>query len=123
ISRSYAGFPEVEPEWVAQNLGAVHLLDVREPHELEGDLGKIDGAQLVPLGQLAERAGEIPTGKPVVIFCRSGRRSAQATKILAKEGVTETASMRGGMIRWNDLGLPGGNLQGASMMPPAPPED
>ncbi len=111
ISRSYAGFPEVEPAWVAQHLADVHLLDVRQPHELEGDLGGIDGAQLIPLGELTERAGEVPRDQPVVIFCRSGRRSAQATKILGKEGITRTASMRGGMIRWNDLRLPGGDTQ------------
>ncbi|MEO0322948.1 MAG: MBL fold metallo-hydrolase [Myxococcota bacterium] len=111
ISRSYAGFPEVEPAWVAQHLGEVHLLDVREPKELEGDLGGIEGAQLIPLGSLAERAGEVPQDKPVVIFCRSGRRSAQATKILGKQGIERTASMRGGMIRWNDLRLPGGDAQ------------
>ena len=62
--------------------GNYALIDVREPMELEMD-GDIDGAENIPLGEVADRKDEILSiEKPVVLFCRSGNRSSQAKKIL-----------------------------------------
>jgi glyoxylase-like metal-dependent hydrolase (beta-lactamase superfamily II)/rhodanese-related sulfurtransferase len=106
VTRSFAGVPEVEPEWVGEHLAAVHILDVREPAEQGGELGCIPGAELVPLGELRARLPALPKDRPIVAVCRSGGRSAQAAVILEAAGWTEVANVRGGMIRWRELGLP-----------------
>lgn len=106
VTRTYAGVPQIEPEWVEEHLGAVHVLDVRESAEFGGELGHIRGAQLLPLGDLRAKLGEIPKDRPVVAVCRSGGRSAQASLILEKEGWARVANLAGGMIRWRSLGLP-----------------
>lgn len=105
VRLSYAGVPEIEPEWVSEHRGAVHVLDVREPAEYDGELGHIDGAQPIPLGQLRDRAAEVPRDRPVVVVCRSGRRSAQGTLILLAAGVEKSANLNGGMLRWRSLRL------------------
>jgi sulfur dioxygenase len=102
---TYAGLPEIDAEWVAEHREAVHLLDVREPAELQGELGSLAGSQHIPLGELRARVGEVTTDKPIVAICRSGRRSAQATTILTKAGRTEVANLHGGMLRWRALEL------------------
>ena len=106
VYATYAGILEIDPEWVAHHTGEVHLLDVREPPELvDPQLGRIAGAQNIPIGQLRDQIGDVPKDKPVVTVCRSGRRSAQAMVILKKAGY-EVANLAGGMIRWNDRALP-----------------
>lgn len=106
VVRSYAGVPEIAADWVHDHKGDVRVLDVRQPEELEGELGHIEGAQHIPLGELRERIGEVPKDKPVVAVCRSGRRSAQAALILEGNGHEQVANLTGGMIQWRALGLP-----------------
>jgi glyoxylase-like metal-dependent hydrolase (beta-lactamase superfamily II)/rhodanese-related sulfurtransferase len=101
---TFSGVQEIDPHWLEENLGAVHVLDVREPAEFVGPLGHIRGATLVPLGELGARAKEVPRDKPVVAVCRAGSRSAQATAILQKAGFTEFANLTGGMLRWRAEG-------------------
>jgi sulfur dioxygenase len=103
---TYAGFHEVPAEWVAAHRGDVHVLDVRSAGEVEGELGQLQGAQLIPLDELRTRLAEVPTDKPVVALCQSGKRSAMATQILAKAGRQRVAHVAGGMLRWRELGLP-----------------
>jgi glyoxylase-like metal-dependent hydrolase (beta-lactamase superfamily II)/rhodanese-related sulfurtransferase len=103
--RTFAGTPEIDPTWVADHRDAVTILDVREPAELTGELGRIDGTLHIPLGALRERLAEVPTDKPVITMCRSGRRSAQAAVILEQAGVRNVANAAGGMLRWRALGL------------------
>ena len=79
------------------------LLDVREPSEWEQ--GHIDGAVLIPLGQLQDRIKEIPTEQDVLIICRSGNRSGQARDILRAAGLKRTTSIDGGMNSWIAAGL------------------
>ena len=81
-------------------MSAAQILDVREVEEFDGPLGRIPGAQLIPLGALAERAGELSQDKPIVAVCRAGGRSAQATNILRKAGFCDVANLAGGMLRW-----------------------
>jgi glyoxylase-like metal-dependent hydrolase (beta-lactamase superfamily II)/rhodanese-related sulfurtransferase len=100
VSLTFAGIWEIQPNWVEEHLNDVHVVDVREPHEFDGPLGRIPGARLVPLGSLAERAGEVPRDKPVVTVCRAGGRSAQATVILKKHGFERLANLAGGMLSW-----------------------
>lgn len=105
---TYAGVPEIDPTWVAEHPEAVTILDVREPDELVGPDRRIHGSVHVPLGELRARLADVPSGKPVVTVCRSGRRSAQATVILREAGRRDAANLAGGMLRWNALGLPVG---------------
>lgn len=106
VVRTYGGVLQIEPEWVARHRARVRLLDVRSPAELDGELSHIAGAQSIPLDELRERVAEVPTDRPVVVVCQSGRRSAMATSILEKAGVTQVANLAGGMLAWRELGLP-----------------
>ena len=105
MTHTFAGGSEIDPVWVADHRQRLTVLDVREPPELVGDLGRIDGALHIPLGELQQRIAEVPRDKPVVCICRSGRRSAQAAVLLEKAGVRDVANVTGGMIRWRALGL------------------
>lgn len=106
VRQTYAGLLEIDPEWVSEHLGAVHVLDVRQKGEVEECLGRITGAQLLPLNELRQRLDEVPKGRPVVTVCHAGMRSGQATVILRQGGVERVANVRGGMLMWNQLGLP-----------------
>ena len=105
VQRSYAGVPEIAPQWVADHRAGLHIVDVRSAEEFDGPLGHIDGAQSIPLDTLRERTGEVPTDRPVVVVCQSGRRSAMGTAILENAGITQVANVTGGMLRWRGLGL------------------
>jgi sulfur dioxygenase len=106
VVTTYAGFPEIAPEWVARHREQLRVLDVRTPHEVSGELGRLAGAQLIPLDELRARVGEVPEDKPVVTVCQTGRRSAMATAILRQAGRNRVANIAGGMVRWRELGLP-----------------
>ena len=84
------------------------LLDVREPDEFVGELGHIRGSHLIPLKELAARAAELAehTHSDVVTICRSGVRSTTAAALLAGLGFDHVANLKGGMLDWNDAGLP-----------------
>jgi sulfur dioxygenase len=106
LSRSFAGLPELPPSWVAEHRGALTLLDVRSAEEFHGPDGHVPGSLLLPLPELEQRSGEIPTGRPVVVVCHSGSRSALATQQLLKAGRNQVANLRGGLARWGDEGYP-----------------
>jgi sulfur dioxygenase len=106
VVMTYAGVPEIDAVWVHEHPNDVLVLDVREPDELTGPDRRIAGSMHVPLGELRERVKEVPSERPVVAVCRSGKRSAQATVILGAAGVKTRANLAGGMLRWNALGLP-----------------
>ena len=79
--------------------GNYQLIDVREPMELEMD-GSIDGAENIPLGEVADRKDEILNlEKPVVLFCRSGNRSGKALEYLESQGLKEGFNGGG----WSEL--------------------
>ncbi|MSO40308.1 MAG: rhodanese-like domain-containing protein [Solirubrobacterales bacterium] len=94
--------------------GAVAVVDTREPDKFEA--GHIDGAVNVPAGEngveshsesFASRIGEATGGKPALLYCNSGNRSARATDALTNEhSVAEARSLVGGISLWNDLGYP-----------------
>lgn len=106
VVTTYAGHQEVAPEWVATHRYAVHLLDVRAPAELVGELGRLDGIQHIPLDELRARIAEVTDPRPVVAICQTGKRSAMATLILRAAGRADCANLAGGMVRWRELGLP-----------------
>lgn len=91
---------EVTPHELARLLAddAVTLLDVREP--AERTIVMIPGADLpIPLGELPARVGEVPADRPVVVYCRSGVRSATAGRYLAGLGY-DVANLAGGVLAW-----------------------
>jgi sulfur-carrier protein adenylyltransferase/sulfurtransferase len=76
------------------------LIDVREVFEYE--IARIDGAKLIPLGQIAERADELPRERPIVVHCHSGQRSAQAVRLLQQRGFDKVYNLEGGIDAWSD---------------------
>ncbi len=63
---------------------APFVLDVRQPEEYQA--GHIDGARLIPLGELGQRVKELPTDREIICVCASGSRSSQATReLVARE--------------------------------------
>jgi glyoxylase-like metal-dependent hydrolase (beta-lactamase superfamily II)/rhodanese-related sulfurtransferase len=100
LTYTFAGIWEVQPNWLEEHLRDVQVLDVRELDEFNGPLGHVPGAKLVPLGTLADGAGMLAREKPIVVVCRSGARSAQATLMLGRAGFEKVANLSGGMLRW-----------------------
>lgn len=82
------------------------VLDVRNADEWNDDLGHIEGAVQVPLPELSSRLGELESRKqdPVVVVCRVGGRSANASVILAGSGFAEVYNLEGGMAAWRRAG-------------------
>ncbi len=76
------------------------LIDVREPHEW--DIAHIEGAKLIPLGQVENRIGELDPDADIVLHCKMGGRSAKAQDILYANGFTNVKNMVGGITRWAD---------------------
>lgn len=100
VEETYDGIWQVPAEWVEMNPDLVTVLDVREPDERAERPAPLPGALAIPIGELSARLSEIPKTKPVVTLCRSGRRSAQATIILKKNGFADAANIKGGIIGW-----------------------
>lgn len=80
------------------------LLDVRQPEEWSES--HIQGATLIPLGELKARADEVPRDREIVVLCRSGRRSLSGRDILLEAGFPRVTSMAGGMNVWKAEGRP-----------------
>jgi glyoxylase-like metal-dependent hydrolase (beta-lactamase superfamily II) len=106
VTVTFAGIPEIRPDWVARHLGELCVVDVRSPGEFDGELGHLSGAQLIPLDELRARIDEIPRDRPVVTVCQSGMRSAMASQILLSAGYEAVANVAGGLIQWSRLALP-----------------
>lgn len=79
------------------------LLDVRLPDEFAS--GHIADSINIPVQVLAQRLEELPRNQPIVIYCRSGNRSAQAARLLAAAGFTNLYDL-GGIIDWTAAGYP-----------------
>ncbi len=76
----------------------VRLVDVREPHEWE--ISHIDGAELIPLGELAARMHELDSAEDMVLFCKTGGRSARALELLRTAGFRKLKNLKGGINAW-----------------------
>ena len=83
--------------------GKLQLIDVREPSELAE--ARIKGATHIPLGQLPAKLSALDRDRPVAFLCRSGGRSAIATRSAAKAGL-DAANVTGGITAWTQAGLP-----------------
>ena len=111
LTYTFAGIWAIQPQALEEAADKVQIIDVREAAEFNGPLGHIRGAKLIPLGELAARAGELSRERPIIAVCRSGARSAQATVILQRAGFGDTANLAGGMLRWRAHGHPAQGVQ------------
>jgi rhodanese-related sulfurtransferase len=80
------------------------VLDVREPAEFNA--GHLPNSRHIPLGELEGRAGELPSGKPVIVVCAAGPRAGRAAAMLRKAGREEVFTLDGGLNAWRQAGLP-----------------
>jgi rhodanese-related sulfurtransferase len=101
---------------VAERLGEVQLVDVRQVNEWEA--GRIEGALHIPEDDLAGRVGDLDPGRPVVTVCRAGTRSDDAAEYLRGEGF-DAQGLDGGLLAWKWAGLP---LTGPIVEPAPRPE-
>ncbi len=92
---------DITPSELAEQLRAgveLDLVDVREPHELE--ISRIEGARVIPLGQLASRTNELKQNDDIVLICKAGVRSTRALHILLGAGFQRLHNLKGGMNAW-----------------------
>ncbi len=79
----------------------IQLIDVRQPAEYA--FAKINGAKLIPLGDVLRRIGEIDPARETVIHCKMGGRSAKAIEMLKQAGFTgELKNLKGGITAWSN---------------------
>jgi molybdopterin/thiamine biosynthesis adenylyltransferase/rhodanese-related sulfurtransferase len=101
--RDDGGIPGISPHELKRRMDAgerFELIDVREPFEYE--IAQIDGAKLIPLGEIAERLDELEREQPIIIHCHSGMRSAQAVQLLQERGFAKVYNLEGGIDAWSD---------------------
>ena len=106
LTRAPGSAAEVAPEWVRDHGDEVRIIDVRGADEFTGELGHVSGAESVPLDTLQSAAADWDRQMPLVTICRSGKRSLDAAGRLEKLGFERVASMRGGMLHWDDSKFP-----------------
>lgn len=80
------------------------LVDVRTPGEIMQ--GIIAGGRPLPLNRLPGQLDELPKDIPVVLYCRTGARSGQATAFMMARGFEQVYNLRGGIMDWARQGLP-----------------
>jgi molybdopterin/thiamine biosynthesis adenylyltransferase/rhodanese-related sulfurtransferase/molybdopterin converting factor small subunit len=100
---AYTG-PEISAEELEREMkekgSELVLIDVREPHEWE--IAHIEGARLIPLGQLPEHLGELDGHAEIVTHCHHGARSMKALALLKGAGFSKVRSLAGGIDAWAD---------------------
>ncbi|KAA3614933.1 MAG: rhodanese-like domain-containing protein [Calditrichaeota bacterium] len=104
IPKDFDSITAEEVKKKIENKEDLLLLDVRTPGEFNGPLGHLEGAILIPDFSLADSVGKLEKykGKEVIVYCRSGNRSQNATRIMLANGY-KAVNMLGGMKAWNKL--------------------
>ncbi len=95
---SYQNVSAAQAKQLIDSDKTLQLIDVRE--ESEYNEGHIAGAKLIPIGEFASRIGEIDKTKPVLVYCLSGPRSAEAAQVLAQSGYTKVYNLTNGVSDW-----------------------
>lgn len=95
-----------EAKDLIENTTNLFILDVRTEYEYEG--GHISGAYLIPYTEIINRQDELPANKsqPILVYCRSGRRSAIASSDIVSLSYNTTYNMGGGFSAWKSAGYP-----------------
>jgi len=79
----------------------IQLIDMRQPEEWA--FAKIEGAKLIPLGEIMKRRDEIDETRETVIQCKSGMRSARAVQVLQQAGFKgDIKNLKGGITAWSN---------------------
>ena len=79
----------------------VQLVDVRQPDEYA--FAKIEGAKLIPLGEIMRRMDELDDSKELILQCKAGGRSAQAIEFLTRAGYQgKMSNLKGGITAWSN---------------------
>ena len=76
------------------------IVDVREPNEYQ--INRIPGSELIPLGDIPKRHGELNKNDEIVVHCKMGGRSAKAADFLRSVGFTRVLNLKGGILDWVD---------------------
>jgi rhodanese-related sulfurtransferase len=114
LSRWFGREP-TKPSWIdpvalaarIEGDAALLVLDVRGPDEFTGPLGHIEQAKNLPLSELPTHLSDlVRESRPVVVVCKTDRRSSMAAQQLQQAGMVDVSVLRGGMERWRALGLP-----------------
>src|SRR5450755_2017406 len=114
LSRLFGGSRATGPAWIEIDAlqrrltedGSILLVDVRGPDEFNAPPGHLPGAINIPLPELPARIAEITAqARPVVLVCKTDRRSARAAETLTEAGLRDVAVLRGGTDGWHQRGL------------------
>lgn len=108
LARRVLKFKEIKPVDAVRMMnheGAV-MLDVRDDKEWRE--GHVLNAVHLPLANLEARLGELEQhrGKPIIVYCRMGQRSARAATLLTKQGFNPVFKLGGGILSWTGAGMP-----------------
>lgn len=95
----------VRPQELGTLPPSARRIDVREPLEFDGLLGRLPSSELVPLATLLNTAVPWPRDVPLLLICRSGARSMKAARMLAEQGFTSLYNLEGGLLAVNEAGL------------------
>jgi rhodanese-related sulfurtransferase len=99
--------PWIEIDDLSRRLPSVVVIDVRGQVEFTSPPGHLPGAINIPLPELLGRTAEVAAfARPVVLVCKTDRRSAKAAETLLAAGLREVAVLRGGTDGWHERGLP-----------------
>ena len=110
LPRLFRRFHAQEPKWIESGElqrrisagDSITLVDVRQPDEFTAPPGHLPRAVNVPLSELAGRRPELAEHKqPIVIVCKTDRRSARAATEMLAAGLTEVTVLRGGTDGWH----------------------
>lgn len=105
VTRKYQALGPADVVRVLNKEGAV-VVDVRDDSEVRQ--GRIKDARHIPVKELKNRLGELQKfrDKPVVVYCRTGNRSAHASEILTANGFSNVINLHGGVVAWQNANLP-----------------
>ena len=114
---------EVAPVDVATVLAEGALfLDVRETNEVEVLAYDLPDVMNLPLSELPDRLDELPRDRPIIVACRSGKRSTKAVALLSENDLTQLFHLTGGMIEWQAASLPVNETKRAAKTTSASPK-
>lgn len=106
-SKAAAAYKTLSSAAAKGSLDEMLIVDVRGPEEFKGELGHIAGAHQITLGpDLKQFLDGYDRNEKMFFVCRSGQRSAEASKLALDMGFAQVAHLDGGMISWNNNGLP-----------------
>jgi rhodanese-related sulfurtransferase len=100
VMPAYKNVTVDEAQQLIQQHGDLIILDVRTQQEY--DSGYIPNAILIPVGELDGRLGELDKAKAILVYCKSGVRSAQASQILIDNEFSEVYNFEGGIVAWQE---------------------